>query len=108
MKLLVDACLTPHASGVGWGIGGGAGVDVVHVNHRDRRTDSDTSLFRYAQANGMAIVTINERDFANRAAKFFPHHGVFFMPEGLSRAEQIACANRLMWVNAQGVVADEA
>jgi predicted nuclease of predicted toxin-antitoxin system len=126
MKLLVDACLTPQASGVGWGVGGGVGVEVVHVNHRNRRTDDDTSLFRYAQEQGMAIVTVNEKDFASRAAKFVPHHGVFFVPAGLTRAQQVTCikgirafvvaendaqrslTNRLLWVDENGVATSEA
>jgi predicted nuclease of predicted toxin-antitoxin system len=86
MRLMLDECVTPRGANCGWDLG----VDVAHISYRGRSGVSDTALWEYAEAEGRAIVTINEGDFVSRA-KRRTHKGLVLMPSGLGRSNQLEC-----------------
>lgn len=120
MKLILDECLTPHGANCGWELG----VDVTHICHRGRSGVSDTAVWQYAEAEGRAIVTINEGDFVSRA-KGKTHKGLVVMPSGLSREDQLKCLraicrfvadedaacrsleNRIIWTDESGTILED-
>src|SRR5215831_1929632 len=93
MKLLLDECITPAGTRIGWDIG--RGVDVVHVNHRALDCASDVEVWRRAVADERAMVTINGADFIALAEKTPSHPGLFLMPSGYSRTEQLDCLKKI-------------
>lgn len=88
MKLLLDECITPKGTRVGWDIG--RGVDVTHVNQRGLSLPGDAEIWQIACHEGRAIVTVNSSHFLSMA-EAGDHYGLFLMPSGYCRQEQLNC-----------------
>ena len=88
--LLLDECVTPAGVQVGWSFA--PPIDIIHVNHRGRKAESDHGVWAYANAQGRAIVTINAIDYVRLACRpNNSHRGLFLMEPGHPRAQQLEC-----------------
>lgn len=84
--VLLDECISPRMVRLLWD----KGVDAVHVRDRDMLEAADHVIWRYAQEQGRAIVTINKGDFLKLASTATAHAGVVIIPSGGNMDAQLS------------------
>ena len=65
------------------------GVDTVAVRDRGMLSATDIQVWRRAQEEARALVTINESDFERIAREADEHHGLITIAGGGSREQQL-------------------
>lgn len=94
--ILLDECMSPRILPQLWDLG----VDAVHVRDRNMLGVEDHIVWRYAQENGRAVVTINKGDFLKLAKSSKAHSGLVVIPSGgTTHAQFLWLSAALTWIS---------
>lgn len=97
MRLLLDENISPALPAEFLRVG----VDALPIRNRGMLQATDPQVWRLAQLEERAVVTINRRDFLKLAAQSERHHGLVVIPSGGTRGEQFAyISGAIDWASA--------
>lgn len=75
-------------------------VDALHIRDRNLLEAPDHEIWRFANQENRAVVTINGRDFLKFAQKSESHSGLVVIPSGGNRVVQLnLIMTAVAWVN---------
>lgn len=94
--LLLDENISPKIVEQLWA----NNIDAVHIRDRDLLEAADQDIWRFANEQNRAVVTINGRDFLKLAQRSESHSGLIVIPSGANREGQLGfIMTAVAWVN---------